>query len=419
MDEIYSEADLTLVAGAGADANYGLPGVGKRERRSQGKTNVGSITLLQIFPHTSFTIHSSVWASRGWTYQEGVLSRRRLIFTDDQVSFLCNFMHCSETLNMPPEPQNTMGRETQFVGILPRTVNIGKKELWGEYREMKGHIMEFSKRRLSYNSDALNAILGIFHSLRSFNGNGLNHLWGMPIKFSPSSSDLVIPLHWYHNKPAIRREDFPGWSWTGWDGSVCMTDPDMHVLSECQIEVSIEPEARLSLVRYMDLVSSSPNRIPATPPRELLVTAKTVNVVLRLKTWGKLNDSFSQETQKGSVGFRDGYHATLPMTKSISAFVYAYLDQETLPKTEILGLILGEATSQTGVRILLLEQNGDDYRRIGILRYRHGRGTEAGGDRIPHIVFVDGEENVLDDVGSIDECPLWLRRAEMRKVALV
>jgi len=112
------------------------------------------------------------------------LSKRRLIFTVDQVSFLCNCMHCTETLNMPPEPQNTPGKETQFTGILHQSVNHEKRDSWGESREIKGHVMDFSRRQLSFDLDALNAILGIFHSLQNINRNELKQLWGMPIKLS-------------------------------------------------------------------------------------------------------------------------------------------------------------------------------------------------------------------------------------------
>jgi len=421
MDRIYSQAELTLVAGAGADDRYGLPGVGKRARKLQGKINIGPIKLIRIPPHTSRTLRSSKWASRGWTYQEGVLSRRRLVFTDDQVSYLCNGMHCAETANMPPESLNKKERDNPFIGFLPRIVNsdTGKKELWGEYRDIKGHIMEFSKRQLSYDSDALNAILGIFNSLQGSKETLLKHLYGMPIKLSLPSSALFIPLCWYHKEAARRREDFPSWSWIGWDGAVHMTDPDIHVPNDCKIEVPSQFESRESLFQFMGLTSSSLSGGSFSPPRSLLITTKTIDVTLRSKTWGKLNDSFSQETQKGSFGFLDGFHAMLPITENVSALVYAYLDQETLPPNGVVGLILGKQTSQTGVGILLLKLQGDYYQRVGILRYRDGRGTEAGGDRIPHIVYVDAEENVLDTIESKITCPLWLQRAEVRTTRVI
>jgi hypothetical protein len=137
MDRIYSQAEVTLVAGAGVDDSYGLPGVSKRARKPQETINIGPLKLIQIPPHTSCTLRSSKWASRGWTYQEGILSRRMLVFTDDQVSYVCNAMHCAETVNMPPEQLNTTS-DTPFVGFLAGAVrSIRDKESWGEYRQIK------------------------------------------------------------------------------------------------------------------------------------------------------------------------------------------------------------------------------------------------------------------------------------------
>jgi hypothetical protein len=79
-------------------------------------------------------------------------------------------MHCAETVNMPPEPLRKGKEEMDnpFMGFLPRVVNSGRGrgDSWVKYRDIKGHIMEFSARQLSYDSDALNAIVGIFNSLQ-------------------------------------------------------------------------------------------------------------------------------------------------------------------------------------------------------------------------------------------------------------
>jgi hypothetical protein len=45
-------------------------------------------------PKEAFSLSrgSASWFERGWTYQEGVLSRRRLMFTENQVCFQCEEM---------------------------------------------------------------------------------------------------------------------------------------------------------------------------------------------------------------------------------------------------------------------------------------------------------------------------------------
>jgi hypothetical protein len=46
-------------------------------------------------------ILSVEWSSRGWTYQEGVLSNRKLVFTDHQVYWECRGMATQESIYLP------------------------------------------------------------------------------------------------------------------------------------------------------------------------------------------------------------------------------------------------------------------------------------------------------------------------------
>jgi hypothetical protein len=154
-------------------------------------------------------------------------------------------------------------------------------------------------------------------------------------------------------------------------------------------------------------------------PKMLHITAKMINISLQWKTSGNLNDSFSQETQNNSMRFLDGFHTKFPITGKISAMVYAYLDQGKPPSNEVAGLMLSQNISNTGVGILLLEPHEDSYQRVGILRYRNGRGTEAGGGRIQRMVYVDAEENVLEEVEDSGPCPLWLQKARVGTVRIV
>ncbi|RFN48837.1 het-domain-containing protein [Fusarium flagelliforme] len=101
MDKIYSGALLTLVAAAGEDSSYGLPGIGIKERIPMERFNIDSVAIIQSPPHLSAQISGSTWAERGWTYQEGYLSPRRLIFTDYEVAYLCNTMLRTESVKKP------------------------------------------------------------------------------------------------------------------------------------------------------------------------------------------------------------------------------------------------------------------------------------------------------------------------------
>jgi hypothetical protein len=101
MDLIYDQSFLTIIAAAGQDPDFGLPGVGPRTRRPQPFAVVGQKLLISWSENPTDMIRSSAWFQRGWTYQEALLSRRRLIFMEQEVYFECHGMYCFETLNIP------------------------------------------------------------------------------------------------------------------------------------------------------------------------------------------------------------------------------------------------------------------------------------------------------------------------------
>ncbi|KAH8778471.1 heterokaryon incompatibility protein-domain-containing protein, partial [Diaporthe sp. PMI_573] len=88
MHRIYRGAEVTIVAAAGESPEYGLPGV-SRKMSIPPRLKIGNQKFACIPPDPQLLIESSTWSSRGWTYQEGLLSRRRLVFTDQQSYFQC------------------------------------------------------------------------------------------------------------------------------------------------------------------------------------------------------------------------------------------------------------------------------------------------------------------------------------------
>jgi hypothetical protein len=65
-----------------------------------GKT-AGKTILISVLQEPRITIRNSEWATRGWTYQEGVLSNRRLVFTEQQVYWECRGMAVNEMVDFP------------------------------------------------------------------------------------------------------------------------------------------------------------------------------------------------------------------------------------------------------------------------------------------------------------------------------
>ncbi|PVH68637.1 HET-domain-containing protein, partial [Cadophora sp. DSE1049] len=95
MDKIYEGAYATIVAASGEDARSGLPGV-SRARLLQPTELVGTRVFASTLPSLSLTLSTSKWMTRAWTYQEAILSRRSIYFTDHQVHFVCGSVACCE-----------------------------------------------------------------------------------------------------------------------------------------------------------------------------------------------------------------------------------------------------------------------------------------------------------------------------------
>jgi Heterokaryon incompatibility protein (HET) len=222
MGDIYANSSLTIIAAAGDNADFGLPGVSSRARKQYPHVRIGSRDLVCLPPRVAEEVKTSVWNTRGWTYQEGLLARRRLLFTESQVYFQCTAMHCEESVHVPIASLHVESLErfrNEFTGLFPRD-GIGESS-----EDILKRIREYVPRRLSYVSDALRAFLGILRAYQLFQ-SPVRHLCGVVI-FQPETFErtktltisqmLAFGLTWYSLLPALqRRQDFPSWTWLGW-----------------------------------------------------------------------------------------------------------------------------------------------------------------------------------------------------------
>lgn len=94
MDDVYGHSLLTIInATQGkADANALLPGVsaGSRSVRQTIEQIGGKRYILTKRHPLQLVLPQTVWYSRAWTFQENLLSTRRLYFTDEHVFYVCD-----------------------------------------------------------------------------------------------------------------------------------------------------------------------------------------------------------------------------------------------------------------------------------------------------------------------------------------
>lgn len=211
MDTIYKHAVLTIVAAMDENAPLGLPGVSVPRSKPR-VFSFGQHTLLRT-PDPRKTITASKWQTRGWTYQEMLLSRYRLVFTSDQVYFQCAMASCIEGQRVPemehfeyqvfPDP------------LIDKNINT-----------LYDRIEEYSRRELSFDTDTINALIGVFNVYRESSSTvdsrgAINHFYGVPISWrrcsGPESwcASMTLGLDWrVGEKDVKKRECFPSWSWT-------------------------------------------------------------------------------------------------------------------------------------------------------------------------------------------------------------
>ncbi|KAH6616364.1 heterokaryon incompatibility protein-domain-containing protein [Boeremia exigua] len=216
MDRIYQGAELTIVASAGQGPDDGLPGVQTTPRRVQLYLKAGT----HVFASTENIreqINTSTWNSRGWTYQEMLLSRRRLVFTDSQMYFQCQCTHYLESLHMAATAEYAPLRDRYRV--FPSL----------EVSSLQNRLAEYYQRHLSVQSDVINAFAGVCNSalalkISPMSSNVLSHFYGIPIHYSRTRflvrrNDFLVDLAWrvMHRESTFEPPQFPltipTWSW--------------------------------------------------------------------------------------------------------------------------------------------------------------------------------------------------------------
>ncbi|KAF4977263.1 hypothetical protein FDECE_18375 [Fusarium decemcellulare] len=222
MGEIYTRSALTLVVAAGEGVSDGIPGISvPREEQLSLQTEAGFFTTSLIRPDTE--VANSKWASPSWTYQEGLLSRRRLVFTPSQIYFQCQSLHCHESISYPlqTKPALNLGRVFPLRGVGTRTGDFKK--------QVNGYL----SRDFTSSEDRLDAFRGVLDKYAQMDPP-MDNILGLPLFHamdfknlsSPDRTDrLAVALGWRFDPagdtevsphPMHLHGSFPSWTWLAW-----------------------------------------------------------------------------------------------------------------------------------------------------------------------------------------------------------
>jgi hypothetical protein len=375
MNEVYSSASLTIVAASSNNAHTGLPGIRGTIRRQRPLINTRYHRFITC-RNPQKQLEATSWSSRGWTYQEGLLSRRRLVFLDEQIFFQCDAKLYMECLDYGIAlRQHDLGFAFAFRCFPALSHPRATKS------EICVRLREYYPRRLSYPTDSLAAFEGIINAYPNGRHCRLyhhpKHFYGITLEFAPSNSPIsfitsfLVGLSWsmktsapFHHPDKADLDSvahLPSWTWA-WPKAVHPYMPN-----------------NLKPMLYTSFETCRVDRI------ELIVTHKSLGEM-------KLEDI-------AEIAFPTDYKAFLPM---IDITTHAFhvqlddkpilvedsprraplarlsLDEETIfEERKIVILWIGlnvrfrtsrfGSTTQTAIFLLCVANQGQiNYRRIGL-----------------------------------------------------
>ncbi|KAA8899153.1 heterokaryon incompatibility protein-domain-containing protein [Sphaerosporella brunnea] len=231
MNIIYGASYLTVVGAGGDSANVGLtrahPGSPSKDVVSTMETIQG-IRMMLPLPPLPEALRTTRWITRGWTYQERLLPARRLYFTPEQVYFECRRCSWSE---------DVVAEERTFERNKDQASASGGNQLrrrsfrtrWGDtsslFLEDYGRrVAEYTKRNVSFDSDVLNAFMGVANVWVESWGVQNRLFYGLP------GAHIESALLWQPKAELVRRNSgengvhLPSWSWAGWRGQITYSD---------------------------------------------------------------------------------------------------------------------------------------------------------------------------------------------------
>jgi len=219
MHLIYGMAKLVIIEASGSDANAGLPGIPPRPRDfKQPLLQLGpDLCLTAAAPELESVLSRTKWSQRGWTMQEALLARRKLIFTHNTVYFDCDAVTIPEDRCFNSEDKVPYA-ETIWAKSSSNNVTrwFGYKSLLEMYYSI---IQKYTTLKFTFEKDILYAISGVMGALGK--ETGTEFLEGLP------ENHFGTSLLWHPAEPLERRlalsddiRRFPSWSWAGWIGRI-------------------------------------------------------------------------------------------------------------------------------------------------------------------------------------------------------
>ena len=234
MDAIYEQAVVTIVNAATSSVNdsVGLPGISSAAgRREHEPFEINGTWLTETLDpaHSPYTeggfLRSVHWSTRGWTFQESILSRRMIIVTEQQIYWQCqtsswcegSFWERNDNLQIF---RHCLGDNT-LLALFEQPPRINWTDI---YLSIFRHYLT---RTFTSEADRLHGLAGILKRIELSSGE--KFFWGLPCTrleqgLSFQTRGWARQRNEFHTTfntlGVLTSSPFPSWSWLGWKGFI-------------------------------------------------------------------------------------------------------------------------------------------------------------------------------------------------------
>ncbi|KAH0496465.1 hypothetical protein TgHK011_003819 [Trichoderma gracile] len=195
MGDIYSSAEFTIIHAGGTSMHDPMAGVSTTREVFQLRRAICGLDFTIEYPDLEVALQVSRWAERGWTYQEAVLSQKRLFFTPFELWFECN------------DGSSPRKREVSYsTSKGPRSTYLIRRHGRNSIGDFVRCLTEYTRKSLTHQSDILNAFQGILSMLYD----------GGPVMYGLPEADFDRALLWHCKAQPISTVaavGYPSWSW--------------------------------------------------------------------------------------------------------------------------------------------------------------------------------------------------------------
>jgi Heterokaryon incompatibility protein (HET) len=218
MENIYRKATFTIVGASGKDSNGGLPAFHYQTFKPPEFVCVRNLHFSEWKTNWSdYSPPKPRWTTRAWTFQEEMLSTRKVIFSQDRIFCICPndtlvYEYTSNRL-----VRNMDSKEPHFVRFTPGPMLVDSNE--HPYIKFQRYLEHYLQRDILYNSDNLNAFTGI---IRSFEPDIGSCWFGIPIRAFVYFSLFTV------TQPSGQVSGFPSWSWACWKKGTSSVWPNIY-----------------------------------------------------------------------------------------------------------------------------------------------------------------------------------------------